>query len=262
MLANIVRFRGYIGLNAMQEFLHRYAGTTIGIFWNIVHPIALIGIFSIVFANIMPTKFRAPGLPEMSFLLFLCSGLLPWLSFVEGLNRCTTTFVENAGYLKKLAVPEEVFAAKAILGALISLAINLTLLFITALVAGHWPTWSWLLTVPAGILMLMFAFGLGLFFGTVNVFVRDVGQIVSIVSQLWLWLTPIAYPIDILPEGLRPFLWINPAYPFIEIFHQTFLFGSWGGWQAWLMAGQWAVLALWLGLITLSGLRGELRDMV
>jgi lipopolysaccharide transport system permease protein len=87
MLANIIRFRNYISLNAMQEFLHRYAGTTIGILWNIVHPMALIVIFSIVFANIMPTKFRAT--PEMSFLLFLCSGLLPWLSFVEGLNRCT-----------------------------------------------------------------------------------------------------------------------------------------------------------------------------
>jgi ABC-type polysaccharide/polyol phosphate export permease len=262
MLVDLVRFRGYIIANAKQEFMFRYAGTTVGILWNVVHPLAMIIIFSFVFSRIMPIRFHAVGFPEMSFVLFLCSGLLPWLSFAEGLNRCVSTFVENAGYLKKLAIPEEIFAAKAIMTALMSLGINLVLLFGTALVLGHPPTWTWILLVPAGILMLMFAFGVGLFLGTINVFVRDVAQVMAIVTQLWLWLTPIIYSVDLLPKAMHPYLWLNPAFAFIEIFRQAFLFGGTGGAQAWVMALGWTVVALWLGVNMLRRWRGELRDVL
>lgn len=262
MLATLLRHRRYILANALEDLRQRYAGTGLGILWNIAQPLALIAIFSLVFSQIMPTQFQARGGQTQSFLLFLCSGLLPWMAFVDCLSRVTGAFVDNAGYLRKLAIPELVFAARTAVTSTITLAIYLGLLFLTGTLLGHMPMWAWLMMPLAGLLMIAFAFGLGLALGTLNVFLRDVAQLVAVVTQLWMWLSPIVYSVEILPATVQRLVWLNPFYPFVEIMRSAFLYGQMGQPLSWLLAIAWSSLAVILGWRVLRSLGAELRDVL
>jgi lipopolysaccharide transport system permease protein len=262
MFRTIWQNRAYIFSNALQDFFHKYAGTGIGLLWNIVHPLMLVVVFSFVFAFIMPSRYSPDGSREYPFVLFLCSGLLPWISFADGLQRATSTFTDNAGYLRKLPVPEEVYLAKTILGSSILLAINMVILVVVALVFGFHPLWSWLLLPVAGALMMSFALGLGTFLATLNVFLRDVSQATAIATQLWMWLTPIVYPVTALPSVLSKMQYLNPIMPFTQLFRELFLLGRAGSPVDWGLAIIWSALALLLGSWTLGRFRAELRDVL
>jgi lipopolysaccharide transport system permease protein len=262
LFQTVWQYRRYILSNARQDFLFKYVGTGIGLMWNVIHPIMMVSVFSFVFTVITPTRFRTAGIQDVSFVVFLCSGLLPWLSFLDGLQRTTASLVENAGYLRKLAIPEEVFLAKTIVGSCILLAINLVVLVAAALLLGSPPQWTWVLIPLVGAMMMLFAFGLGAAFGTINVFVRDVAQIITIVTQVWMWLTPIVYSLEAMPAWLRAVQFVNPVFPFIELFRELFLFGRLGAPLLWLAAGAWTTAALFIGSAVLRRFRTELRDVL
>ena len=107
-----------------------------------------------------------------------------------------------------------------------------------------------------------FGFGLGLFFGTLNVFVRDIGHALVIVLQLWMWVTPIVYVETILPERLQSVLAYNPAYPFIDALHRMIVGGEWPHATQWTVMSFWACLASSAGYLVLRRLRPELRDVL
>lgn len=256
------RYRAYVVNNALHDFLHKYAGTWIGLAWNVIHPIMLVTVFAFIFTLVIPVRFSHVNEQTLPFVLFLCAGLLPWLSFVDALQRGTGSFVENAAYLRKLAIPEDVFLARTLTGSCILLCINLTVLVAVALVSGLWPKATWLLVPCVAMLMMAFAFGLSAFFGTVNVFARDVAQFISICTQAWMWLTPITYPTTALPMWLQTAQLMNPAYPFIELMRTQFLYGQIGDLMLWIAAVVWTFAALVIGGFMLQRFRSQIRDVL
>ena len=111
MIVNLWRYRAYILKNALSDVRYRYAGSAMGIAWNVVTPLAQILIYSFVFSQIMVMRVAGLG-PSASFTLYLCAGLLPWAAFSDCVMRGASAFLENAHYLKKLPIPEQVFVAK------------------------------------------------------------------------------------------------------------------------------------------------------
>ena len=259
MIVNLWRYRAYILKNALSDVRHRYAGSAMGIAWNVVTPLAQIAIYSFVFSQIMAMRWTGQG-ANASFTLYLCAGLLPWAAFSDCVLRGANAFIEHAHYLKKLPIPEQVFVAKNAAAATLFLGISMTLLGLVTLAAGGPLSSAWLGVPLALVLFQGFGFGLGLFFGTLNVFVRDIGHALAIAVSLWMWVTPIVYVEAILPERFQPLLAYNPAYPFIDALHRMIVGGEWPP------AAQWAVMALWAGVASAAGylvlrrLRPELRD--
>src|SRR3954468_12923107 len=144
MLKGLYSYRGFIWQTAVAELRHRYAGTGLGLFWNVLHPLALIAVYSVVFTSIMVNK--SPGIDRATdFVLYLCSGLLPYLAFSECVTRGASAFTENAAYLKRLPIPEQVFVARSAASATMGLAISFSLLLILAIPLGLRPAWTWLL---------------------------------------------------------------------------------------------------------------------
>lgn len=261
MIRVLYHYRKYIWQNAWNDLRHRYAGSGIGVTWNIISPLAQIVVFNIIFTKIMVVK-----VPEISsqyaFPLYLCSGFLPWIAFSECVGRGANSFLENAHYLKKMAVPEQVFVAQTALSATYSLFISLSLLFILSLIIGNLPTWPWLFLPLVAILFQGFGFGLGLLFSSINVFFRDLGQVLGISLQIWMWMTPIVYPEAILPEKLLHYLKFNPAYPFIHTIREIFLYGQFPEAWMWLAMLGWALFLPALGYLVLRKLRPEIRDVL
>ncbi len=258
MIHGLYTHRGYIWRTAWSDVRNRYAGAGLGIVWNLLQPLSMILIFTVIFTSIMPQAAQL-GAP---YPVYLCSALLPWSAFAECINRGTSAFIANAMYLRKLPIPEQVFAAQVALSTAIGLALSFSTLIVIAAVLGHTPSWHWvLLPVPLCLLVGM-GFGLGMMFGTLNAFIRDVGQAVPIVLQVWFWLYPVVYHASNLRTGFRRVIPYNPVYPFMESIRALFIARTIPSIGLWLAMVGWTALAGLLGFLVLRRLRPELRDVI
>ncbi len=254
-------YRSFIWYSAIGDLRHRYAGSALGVFWNILIPLAQIIIYTAVFSQIMPVLLPGRG-GTYGFALYLCAGLLPWIGFSDCIVRGTNCFLENASYLKKLPIPEQVFVARNAAMATMSLVLSMLLLFILALFLGGVITPAWFSVAPVILLLQCMGFGLGLTLGSLNVFFRDISQMLGTVLQMWMWLTPIVYLKEILPISLQNILPFNPAFPFVDALQGAIIRGTWPGMQAWALMLLWALVTPLIGYIVLRKLRPEIRDVI
>jgi lipopolysaccharide transport system permease protein len=259
VIVNLWRYRGFIVRNALSDVRYRYAGSAVGVAWNVINPLAQILIYTVVFSQIMAV--RIPGVGSRAgFALYLCAGLLPWAAFSECIMRGANAFIENASYLKKLPIPEQVFVAQSAVAATVFLGISMALLGIVTVSTGSAPSLTWL-GVPAVLILFQgFGFGLGLIFSTLNVFIRDIVQVLGIALQLWMWLTPVVYVKEILPAAMQRFVRHNPAYPFIDALQRMIVGGQWPSAWHWPVMVFWAAVAPAIGYLILRRLRPEIRD--
>jgi ABC-type polysaccharide/polyol phosphate export permease len=262
MLPALWNYQRFIWSRAVTDLRHRYAGTGLGIVWNVVHPLALIGLYSVIFGQLMPQKSMAGIDSRLGFTLYLCSGFLPWLAFSECVTRGAAAFLENGPYLKKLPVPEQVFVAQTAASATLGLVISFSLLIVLSLVLGLRPMWTWLLLpIPLVSLQLM-GFGVGLLLGTLNVFLRDVGQMLTIALQVVMWTVPIVYVTDLLTGWLRTAMNFHPLYPSLYAIRELFLYGHLPDWWVWVALVGWPVAAVAVGAFAFGALRDEIRDVI
>lgn len=266
MILGLYRYRSFIWSNALAELRHRYAGTNLGIVWNVVHPLALIGVYAIVFTQVfggnrLPTS--VPGVPEhFVFLLYLTSGFLPWLAFTESVTRGCNAFSDNATYLKKLPIPEQVFVAQTATSATLGLVISFSLLLAISLLVGLRPSVQWLLLPLPLMALQVMGFGLGLLCGTLNVFFRDIGQLLTIVLQLAMWTVPVVYPKEILPAWAQAVMPWHPLYPPIAGIRDLFLFRQMPDAATWAGMIAWPLAACGLAWMAFRSLRTEIRDLL
>lgn len=259
MVLNLYNHRQYILRNAWGDLRLRYAGTGMGVLWNIFIPVSQIVIYSLVFGQLMGRHME--GLAgRYAFVLYLCSGLLPWLAFSGALLQGSNAFLANSRYLKNLPVPEEIFVAQTVMVNFLDLLVYIGLLVLFGLVFGQPLGWTILLLPVVAILLQVLAFGIDLSLAPLRVFFMDIGQILSILTRLWMWTLPIVYVESILPEWVqRVFHW-NPVYPYIAGFRDLFLYNHVPHWTLWAQMLVWAFGFTLLGFLVLQRLRLELRD--
>jgi ABC-type polysaccharide/polyol phosphate export permease len=257
MLAGLIQYRGFIWRHAWADLRFRYAGTGMGLAWNVVHPLAIIAIYSIVFTRV----FKPQDLPQagpLAYTFYLCSGFFPWIAFCECVTRGCGSFQANAQYLKKLPIPEQVFVAKSAATSTVSLFINFLLLLMAALLLGWSPAWCWLLLPIPLLLLQSLGFATGLLLGTLNVFFRDIAEWLAIALQVLMWTVPIVYRLSPVPAWLG---W-HPLMPALSAIRALFLD------RRLPAATDWAGMILWLLLATLAAsfvlrkLRPEIRDLI
>lgn len=257
----LYRYRSFIWQHAVADLRHRYAGTGMGVVWNILHPLSLIVVYAVVFGSIMKTTIDAvPG--RWGFPIYLCAGFFPWMAFAECMTRGATAFSGNAAYLKKLPVPEQVFVAQGVTASSLTLVIGFSIYILIAIPLGLRPSVYWLLLpIPIALLQII-GFGLGMIVATLNVFFTDVAQLLGVLLQILFWLTPIVYVVHQVPAALRPVLALNPATPAVMAVHDLMLSHKMP--PAWTFAalGFWAVVATVCGYLLLGRLRGEIRDVL
>ena len=256
--------RRYVWQGALAELRHRYAGTGLGVVWNVVHPLALIAVYSVVFTTLMGGHVPGGGDNRFAYVLYLCSGLLPWLAFAECVTRGCNAFAENATYLRKLPVPEQVFVAKSATAAALGLAISFGLLLLIAPALGRRPAPSWLLLPLPLLSLLATGYGVALLCATLNVFFRDVGQLLTIGLQVVLWTAPIVYVADVRTQPgwfVRALPW-HPLYPPLVAVRDLFLRGTLPDPWVWLGAVAWPAAFLLLAHVAFERLRPEIRDVL
>jgi lipopolysaccharide transport system permease protein len=211
------------------EFRGRFARSKLGALWMILNPLAQATIFAIVLAEFLGA--RLPNSTNKAdYPIYLMAGTAAWGLFAEIVTRCTTVFIDYSNTLKKIAFPRlclpMIVGGSAIINHLLLLiAISVVFLFF-----NHYPQISWF-ALPVGMaLIIMFAFGLGILLGLLNVFSRDVGQVLGIVMQLWFWLTPVVYTAESLPKQFRFLAEFNPMAGLVKIYQDALLYGKFPDW--------------------------------
>lgn len=263
MVRDLYEYRAFIWQRAVADLRHRYAGTGLGVVWNVLHPLTMIAIYSLIFSALMRVSTHISNTSDrFAYVLYLCSGFLPWLAFSECITRGANAFLENASYLKKLPMPEQVFVAQTAASATLGLAISFSLLLIVALALGQRPTWEWLLLpIPLAFMQLL-GFALGLLCGTLNVFFRDVGQILQVVLQIVLWTAPVIWVEQSLPPRLRVVFHWHPLYPMLGAIRDLFFSAALPGPATWLWMLAWPLICLGLAWSIFRQLRPEIRDVI
>ena len=253
------RYRGFVLSMVKREFRGRYLGSLLGSLWSILSPMAMVFIYTVIFSQVMRAKLVASN-DTWAYGVFLCSGLLTWNYFSESLLRCQTMFIEQASLLKKINFPRITLPVIILFSSTINFLIIFGIFLIFLLVTGRFPGVSLFGLLPLLLIQQTFALGLGALLGTMNVFFRDVGHLVGIAVQFWFWLTPIIYPVAILPERIQQLIMLNPMAQVVMSYQQILLYNQWPDWGQLKIHTIGALLMLGLGFTIFQRLSGELVD--
>lgn len=206
-----------------RDLQSRYRGSLFGFLWAFVHPLWQLALLWVVFSVIL--KVPLTGEKTASFPVFLFSGLVPWLGFAESVQRAATSVVEHSGLVRKLRFPSALLVVSSVGAALLHQFVALGIFAVWQAVAGE-PAWARLPWLFFGLTaQVALALGLGWAAAALQVFFRDVGQGLGIGLQAWFYLTPVVYPLSLLPESLRPWMVLNPMATTVQAF-RTVLLGS------------------------------------
>lgn len=223
MLQGLVRARPLLWLLVQREFRARYAGSTLGVLWNLIHPVVLVAVYVVVFSRIMGAKL---GGGTGAYVVHLCAGIVPWLFFQEVLTRSTAALVDNASFLKKMAVPDEILYLGVFVTSLMTHLVSLTALAVLLGIFGDagllQSVARAIYAVPVMLALGALALGLGMVLSVMNLLVRDVGQMVGIGLQFAFWSLPIVYIPGALPELARRVIEYNPLLPFVSLVQRIF----------------------------------------
>jgi lipopolysaccharide transport system permease protein len=259
MIRALWAYRGFILGSVKREFQLKYRNSLLGAAWNIINPLSMIVVYTVIFSEIM--KARLPGIDSTyAFSIYLCAGILTWGLFAEIANRATSMFVENANLLKKLSFPRLCLPVIVVSNALLNFAIVFGLFLAFLVITGLFPGITIVALLPLILLQVVFAIGLGISLGMLNVFFRDVGQFFGIFLTFWFWLTPIIYPVSILPERMQALMRYNPMARLTAGYQDVLVYHSWPNWYSLWPVTALAVALCAYGLYLFRRRSGEMVD--
>ncbi len=218
-------YRYFIMSSIMTEFKSRFARSKLGGIWMIIHPLAQVAIYALVLSAVLSAKL--PGIEShYAYAIYLMAGILSWNLFSEVFIRCLTMFVDNGNLLKKMSFPKIALPIIIVGSGLVNnILLFLAIIFVFGLL-GHTITVAIVYLPIVVFITLLLALGLGLMLGVLNVFIRDIGQMMPIILQFWFWLTPIVYIASIIPEKYSVWMQFNPMYGIATAYQSILVYGE------------------------------------
>lgn len=248
-------YRDLLQVLVRKELTVRYKGSVLGFFWSVLNPLANAYIFYVVFGLFM--RMNVPH-----FIVVLLAAMFPWQCFSNCVNEGVQTFLANPTLVKKVAFPRQAIPLVMNLQNMVHLVLSFPIYLLFLFREGMRPGWIWLWAVPLMLLLtLASAYGLSLLLGTLNVFFRDLGNLVGICIQVAFFGTPIMYVIEMVPEN---YLWLfraNPVAPLFicwrSVLAENTLSTTWA-----LPAIGYAALFLALGFLTFQRLQRRFAEVI
>ena len=207
----------------IYDIKSKYAGSFLGYLWIILYPLLFLSVYAIVYLFIFKVKLQM--LTSYEYILLIFSGLIPFLSFAEAINRGVHSIVSNANLVKNTLFPIETIALQIVLSSqIIQIVGFMVLLIILTFINKIYTT---LILLPfVWFLQIMFTVGIVWIISAVNVFFKDLGNVINLLTIILMLISPIAYTEDMLSENLRKLLLLNPLYYLMVLYHKIFIFGK------------------------------------
>ena len=244
-----------------REIKNRYLGSLSGLLWVFMHPVLLLALYTFLIAGVL--KARIPELSDAQWLPYVAFGLWPWMCFSEGLQRGTAAVMEHAGLLGKIAMPAELLVAASVAATFTLHSIGLLAIVLLLPLFGYPVLWqnAWAL-LPLLSLLFLFTLGVAWIAAGLQVFIRDVAQVLGQTLSFLFFLTPILYTPKMLPEVVRPWLAANPVSIYCNTTRDWLMFAkttlSWQHGLAFLIA----LLTFAFGLLVFRKLERHFEDFL
>jgi lipopolysaccharide transport system permease protein len=260
--ASFWRNRSLIGLLAKREAVGRYQGSILGLLWSFFHPLLMLTVYTFVFSIVFKARWNAGSESRTVYALVLFSGLMVFSLFAECLNRAPTLIVANVNYVKKVIFPLEILPWVALGSALFHMIVSLIVWMGFYLIIFGVPHVTALLFPLVLLPLLLMVIGLSWLLASLGVYIRDVSQIVGVVTSVMMFLTPIFYPLSALPERLRPWLYANPLTLVVEQTRDVLIFGKTPDWPALGLFSFISVAVAWAGFAWFQKTRRGFADVL
>lgn len=226
----IVTHRRLLALFVRRELKARYAGSLLGIFWSVIHPIIMLTLYIIVFSALVPRSGRLPFRSATAeYAIFLCPALIAWNWFHEALMGAVQSIVAHAALIRKTVFPVAILPCVSVLASALGFVVAMGAFLVFLVVSGH-GSWAVLVWLPfLAILQVLLMLGPAFLFATLHVFLRDTAQVVFAALQILFWATPIVYPAEVLTNISPLFQWwfrINPLARLVDAYRQVIIMGT------------------------------------
>lgn len=239
---NLYSHKYLLELLITRDIKIKYRRSFLGYVWSVLNPLLTMLVMWLVFSNIF--RFGIPNFP-----VYLLTGQVLFAFLSESTNNSMTAIIGNAGLLKKTYVPKYIFPFSKVTSSLVNLMFSLAALLIVMLLTGVQLKLRMLLFVFPVLELYVFCLGLGLFLSQGNVFFRDIQYLWSVILTAWTYITPIFYPITIMPEWLQRIIKIaNPMYSYITQFRDLILYDTFTPFKFVAYGLFWAAAMMVLGL--------------
>lgn len=204
-----------------REIKQRYKQSVLGYAWVILNPLIQMLVMAFVFSQVL--RITNIGVP---YPIFLYAGFLPWTLFTNSLNASVNSLVGNAGLLTKIYFPRVLFVQSALLAKMVDFLLACSIFVVFMLFYRIPFTWNMLWVLPIFCIQSLFTYGISLFAAAVNLFYRDIQYLLSLGLLVWMYLTPVIYPIELFPERYRWIFQVNPMAVIVNAYREVILNGQ------------------------------------
>jgi len=235
----------------------RYQQSALGWLWAIIQPVASVLVFSIIFTRFVPVDTGATP-----YIIFSYVAIVPWTFFASSLADMTASLVQNMDLVSKIYFPRETLPISAMFARLLDFGIAISLLIFLMLYYHVQVNPIGLLFLPLILLIqIILILGVGLLLSSMNVFFRDIQSLLALIVQLWFYASPIIYPVEMVPDKLRTFYYLNPMAGILEAYRAVLLKQVFPG-PSLIIAGLEAILVFILGYIFFKRVELVFADIV
>lgn len=208
---------------ARNDFKTKFAGSYLGITWAFVQPIVTILVYWFVFQ----VGFRSGTVQEVPFVLWLTAGMVPWFFLNDALNSATASLLEYSYLVKKVVFKVEIIPLVRIVSSFFVHIFFVGFMLIMFIINGIMPKIEWIQLIYYSICLILLIIGISYLTSSLVVFFRDLAQIIIIILQIGMWVTPIMWQWSIMPEKVLFFLKLNPVYYIVEGYRNSLIYGKW-----------------------------------
>lgn len=225
VVRNLARHAELIRTMFWRDFTARYRASFGGLVWSVIQPLVMMAVYTLVFSTFLNVRFATNADP-WTFPIYLLCGMLAWTSFSESLTISTNVIRTNINFVKRVVFPLEILPLNATLVSTVQQIVGFVLLIPLVWVVNGHLHWT-ILSVPLIIILqLMFTVGLSWMVASLAVYLPDLGQMVTLVLTAWLFLTPVFYPQDIVPEWSQIIFKVNPVAHLINFYRGAVISGE------------------------------------
>ncbi|MBK9170839.1 MAG: ABC transporter permease [Bryobacterales bacterium] len=260
-LRNLVERRSLLFQLVRRDFEQRFVGSAVGWVWGLIHPLVLLLCYAFVFQICFQTRLPASAMTQ-NYTLFLFAGMLPWLLFSETVQRSSNSLLEHSNLITKTVFPAEVVPISIFLSSLVNHALALGLMIAAVAIVLNQIS-VMLILLPLYIFLIgMFAVGIGWIASSLQVYLRDTSQVVTVMLTLWFWLTPIFVTEDQVPDDFRFLLTANPLAYIVGAYRKLLLSYNPPGLDETLLIATFSLTAFFVGGLFFRHLKRGFADVL
>lgn len=261
LLSGVWTHRNLILLLTKRSVQAQYQGSVLGLLWALFHPLLLLGVYTLIFTGVFSARWAGEG-DRVDYALALFAGLVLFNFLAECLSTAPTLLVSHGNFVKKVVFPLEVLAWSTVGKSLFHLAASLVILLVGVVLVLHHLPWQVVLLPLIVIPLSLMCVGCIWLVSSLAVFLKDVTQAVQVVVLILMFLSPIFYPIEAVPEGLRVVLDLNPLTPLMAQSRSLFLYGQTPSISSFLLTHAVGIGMAWFGFAWFQSTRDGFADVL